>query len=94
MDTGYAESGGIAEEIAGGLRAGEADEKADGRERRRLAGGGEGKAKRGGFGEIGGSGSVKTEEGGGAQGAVDEAGDEGVAGGAAQHLEDVLCARV
>jgi hypothetical protein len=87
VDRRDAEGGGVLEDAAGGLGPRETDDEADRVERGRwvvapLEGEGEG----GGCAFLG---RVDGEEGGGASGAVDEAGVEGVAGGAAENLEEV-----
>ena len=86
VQRGDAERGGVAKDVARGLRAGEAEEERDGRGRRRRRG-----IPREGEGERGG---VEGDESGFAARAVDEAAVEGVAETAAEDAENVQRARV
>jgi len=85
IDRGDAEGGEVAKDVAGGLGAGESDDDGNRCGGRRRMGGGEGERER-----VGGD----RGEGGFAAGAVDEAGVEGVAGGAFEDFEDVLRAAI
>jgi hypothetical protein len=85
IDRGDAEGGEVAKDVARGLGAGESDDDSDRCGGRRRMGGGEGERER-----VG----VDGDEGGFAAGAIDEAGVEGVAGGAFEDFEDVLRATV
>ena len=86
VEGGDAERGGVAEDVARGLRSGETEDEGDGRGRGRRCGVPREGEREGGGGEGG--------ERGFAAGAVDQTAIEGVADGAAEHGEHVHGARV